>query len=282
MTPRESGHGRAYRRLLRLYPASFRTRYGDEMVQLFGDQLRDARDERASTGTAVTWIRTLGDLAVTAAAEHSRKDRTYAQSLTASPSPVNRMLGLLGIVGGAFLLAAFLPFPWDSPVVFNLRLVLFNVGAIAIVCAVHRRQASVGHRLALIGAVPAVLANAWYLAMIVLAVGRSGPMFAGDFGLVFFYAGAAMWLADAWFGLMTLRLGIVTRWGALTLAIGSVLAFTGMDRLELTSPDNPTIFGSLALAGIILNGLGWILLGLDVATRRRTLAVPRGDVAHGP
>jgi len=42
-----------------------------------------------------------------------------------------------------------------------------------------------------------------------------------------------------------------------------------MDRLELTSATNPTIFGTFALAGVALNGLGWILLGLDVATRRR-------------
>ena len=52
------------------------------------------------------------------------------------------------------------------------------------------------------------------------------------------------------------------------VAIGSVLAITGIDRLELVQA-NPTIFGPLSLAGIILNALGWILLGLDVATRRR-------------
>jgi hypothetical protein len=57
--------------------------------------------------------------------------------------------------------------------------------------------------------------------------------------------------------------------GALALAIGSLLAVTGMDRLEWTTRDNPTIFLPLSLAGIALNGLGWILLGIDVATRRR-------------
>ncbi len=111
--------------------------------------------------------------------------------------------------------------------------------------------------------------------MVVLSIDTPHP-FAGDNGLVFFAAGVALWLTDAAFGLVTLRLGLVPRWGAIALAIGSVLAFTGIDRLGLTSPDNPTIFGPLSLAGASLNGLGWILLGLDVATGRRAPAtLPR-------
>ena len=176
------------------------------------------------------------------------------------------MLGLLGVLGGAVLLAAFLV--EIAPEINVLRIVLYNLGAMAIVIAVHRRQASAGRSLALLGAVPAFLANAWFLAMEVLATGRPQP-FAGDFGLVFFFAAVAMWLTDAAFGLVTLRLGVVRRWGALALAIGSVLAVTGVDRLALTSRDNPTIFGPLALAGIALNGIGWILLGIDIATRER-------------
>jgi len=145
---------------------------------------------------------------------------------------------------------------------------LFNAGAIAIVVGVHRRHAAVAPRLARLGAVPAVLANAWYLAMIVLATGRPAP-FAGDFGLVFFWAAIAMWLTDAAFGLVAVRLGVVSRWAALVLAIGSVLAVLGIDRLALTSPSNPTVFGALALTGVALTGIGWILLGLDLAIRSR-------------
>lgn len=276
MIPRNAGHERLYRGLLRLYPAAFRVRFADEMVQLFSDQLRDARADGAPAGAARTWLRTLGDLAVTAASEHVRRDRTVGHSLAISPSTSSRVLGLAGILAGVVLLAAFLPFDW-GPDLFNLRLVLFNAGAMAIVIAVHRRQASVAPALALLAAVPAVLANAWYLAMTVLAVERTGPMGAGDFGLVYFFAGAAMWLSDAAFGIVTLRLGVVARWGALALAIGSLLAFTGMDRLEL----NPTIFGPIALAGLALNGIGWILLGLDVATRRRAWEAQPQEVRPG-
>jgi hypothetical protein len=276
--PRDAGHERVYRGLLRLYPADFRTRYSDEMVQLFGDQLRDAQTGGAPAGAIRTWLRTLGDLAVTAASEHARRDRTVAHSLAAAPSIASRALGLAGILGGAVLLAAFVV--EIDPNLNNVRLVLFNVGAMAIVIAVHRRQASASGGLALAAAVPAILANAWYSVMVVLATSRPHP-FAGDFGLVFFFAGAAMWLTDAAFGLVTLRLGVVARWGALALAIGSVLAFTGMDRLELSPRDNPTIFGPLSLAGIALNGFGWILLGLDVATRRPASETQPPEVRPG-
>jgi hypothetical protein len=187
-----------------------------------------------------------------------------AQAVATSPSASSRALGVAGILGGAALLAAFVV--EIAPDVNNVRLVVFNIGAIAVVLAVHRGQVAAAPTLAATVAGAALLANAWYLAMVILATGRLQP-FAGDFGLVFFVAGAAMWLTDAAFGLVALRLGVVARWGALALAIGSVLALTGMDRLELSPRDNPTIFGPLGLAGVALNGIGWILLGVDVATR---------------
>jgi hypothetical protein len=84
-----------------------------------------------------------------------------------------------------------------------------------------------------------------------------------------FYAGLAMWLSDAAFGFVTLRVAGLTRWGAIALGVGSLLAILGMSHLQLTSPANPTIFGPLSLIGIALNGIGWILLGGDLALRDR-------------
>jgi hypothetical protein len=78
-----------------------------------------------------------------------------------------------------------------------------------------------------------------------------------------------MWWADAAFGVVAARLGGMARWGGLALAAGSVAGFLGMDRLELVAGPYRELFVPLALAGITLNGIGWILLGLDVATRRR-------------
>ena len=195
-----------------------------------------------------------------------------SHSLESSPSTSSRVLGLVGVLGGAVLLLGVVPFDWNTGF-FQFRLVLFIAGAMAIVFAVHRRQAPVAPALALVAAVPALLANAWYLAMVVFSIVAIRP-FARDEGLVFFTAGVALWITDAVFGLVTLRLAKVDRWGALAVALGSLLVFTGMDRLGLTSSANPTTFGPLALTGGVLTAIGWILMGIDIARGGRGVSAP--------
>jgi len=126
--------------------------------------------------------------------------------LTASrpglPSVATRALGGLGIIGGTGLLLAYvveIPSSWNT-----VRIVLFCTGAIAISLALFGRHAAVSRPLALAATIPVIAANAWYIAWIVLALGRERP-FAGEFGLVGFWAGLAFWLADAWLGLVALR-----------------------------------------------------------------------------
>jgi len=184
-------------------------------------------------------------------------------------------LGLLGILGGSLLVAAFaveIPGVWNP-----LRLVLFNIGAIAVVIGVHLRQDHVGPRFALMAAALAIGTNALHAVMVVLAVDRPSPS-SGDFGFVWFGVALSMWLADGLFGVVSLRLGSMWRWGAVALAIGSPLAVLGMGRLDLTTPDAPTIFGPLALTGVALNGLGWILLGLALVIRGADRQAERGVV----
>lgn len=182
-----------------------------------------------------------------------------------TPPTAARALGAVGIIGGLVLLAAFvveIPSGWNVP-----RLVLFNGGAIAVALAVHGRHADVSRRLALAGTIPVVAANTWAIAWTLLAIGRENP-FTGDFGLAGFWGSLAMWLSDAWFGLVALRLGVVRRSAALILLAGSLMAITGMDRLELTSQANTTIFAPIALTGVALTGFAWVLMGIDVAMAR--------------
>ena len=182
-----------------------------------------------------------------------------------SPSTATRLLGFIGVLGGLGLLAAFVV---EIPSTLNsARLVLFCAGAIAIALATYGRHAAVSMPLALAATIPLIVANGWYIAWILLALGRERP-FAGDFGMVGFWAGLAFWLADAWFGIVALRLGVVWRGTAIVLVAGSLMAITGIDRLGLTSGSNPTIFGTVALAGIALNGIAWVLIGLEIAVPR--------------
>jgi len=94
-----------------------------------------------------------------------------AHTLAAAPPWSNRVLGLLGVLGGLVLVAAFIPnLPWTREA-FQLRLVLFNAGAIAVALAVLRRDSGASRALLAAGAA-VIIANAWYLGMVVVGVGR--------------------------------------------------------------------------------------------------------------
>ena len=265
MTSTAGGHTRLYRGLLHLYPADFRSGYTDQMVQLFTDQLRDE-------GPTRSWLHALGDIPSSAASEHLRRNRNVAHTMTVAPTPTSRVLGVLGVVGGGILLIGFLGIA-ISPDNFNLRLVLFNLGAIAVVIAVHQRQSPVNRQLALAGAIPAIVSNALYLALIVRLAAQPGELGPGDYGPYIGPLATAMWLSDAWFGLVTLRLGVVSRLSSLALIVGSLFAFIGQGWLGIV--EQGTMFATVVLAGIALHGLAWMMLGLEVAFRRRSVPAPR-------
>jgi hypothetical protein len=78
-------HERIYRRLLRLYPADFRARYGNEMISLFREQLRDARSSGERGQIASLWARCIVDLVVTIPKQHFVKERQVSQVADGSP-----------------------------------------------------------------------------------------------------------------------------------------------------------------------------------------------------
>jgi hypothetical protein len=78
-------HERIYRRLLRLYPADFRARFGNEMISLFREQLRDARSSGERKQIASLWARCLVDLVVTVPKQHFEKERRVSQIAEGSP-----------------------------------------------------------------------------------------------------------------------------------------------------------------------------------------------------
>jgi hypothetical protein len=225
---------------------------------------------------ARAWVRAIADVVTTAASEHIRRDRTVAHSLTVAPSISSRILGILGVLGGVLLLAAFVA---DLGAAFiELRITLFLVGSMAVVLAVYSRHAEPGGKLALVGALPALVGNAIYLVTILAAIAAT-PV-DGLPGWLIFGATIALWLGDAWFGLITLRMGTLARLGPIAIALGSVLALTGFDGFGLVAA-NPAIFKPLSFVGQVLVGAGWILLGFDVATRRRASVVQPEGVRPG-
>jgi len=161
----------------------------------------------------------------------------------------------------------------------TIRIVLFNLGAIAIVVAVYRRLRSQIPQLALVVAMLAILANAVFIGWVIAGIGRPNAA-AGFFGLVGDASAIAMWLSDALFGLLALfYVRGLGRWGAGALFIGSLLAPAGLDRLGWTSPGDGSLLGSLVHIGLALGGIGWVVLGVAVASRRETSASQRSAPA---
>ena len=266
---------RVYRALLRLYPEPFRSRFGEELVQLFGDVLRDARDGRPGAGgVAATWLRILIDVALTAPPEHLEQ-RRVAHSLSRPASAATKALGILGIAGGLVMLASFVPFIWPDLDAFNARLIVLNVGTIAIVTALARRQSAGRSRLLSAAALAVVVVNVSHLVLIAGIVAQPGEPGMGSFPPPYGRVLQAVWLTGLGLGIVSLLRRIGSRPGAASLALGSALAFWP------TLGPFTELIGTLAFIGVALVGLGWVLLGTDVATRRRStiVAIPLDDAS---
>jgi len=91
---------RAYRALLRLYPRSFRSEYGDDMVLLLRQQLRDENVARVAARAAV-------DLAITVPVRHLEvhMNRTATTALVITFGALGAALAVVG--GPIGLVAAF-------------------------------------------------------------------------------------------------------------------------------------------------------------------------------
>ncbi|MEX1046616.1 MAG: hypothetical protein WD757_04405 [Actinomycetota bacterium] len=66
-------HQRIYRKLLLAYPRAFRQVYGADMVQVFGDRWRDAREQTGRGGGFRVWLSTLLDLFKSAPVQRMEK-----------------------------------------------------------------------------------------------------------------------------------------------------------------------------------------------------------------
>lgn len=260
---------RIYRRLLRVYPADFRREYGEPMSQLFADQLRDMRAVGTPAGSLRLWARTVLDIGTSALSQHLERDRTVAHSAAPIPTISSRALGIAGVLAGVVLLAPFVITFEDSW--FGPHILLFNAFVIALAIGMHRRQAAASPGLAVVATSAVVVANAWYLVMTALSMADANPI-GSQFGYVYFLAGIALWVSGAAYGAASLAIGAFWRWGPALLLIGSALAGLGMDRLGLVEGDS--IIGPLSQVGIVMHGLGWIVLGAELALRRSVVHAP--------
>ena len=96
-----------YRHLSALYPKTFRTEYGDDLVAMVAEQLRDERATRV-------WLSTIRDLVVTVPSQHleAKMNRPAPQTVAMIAAGVTVAALVLAVVAGTgpvvgvFLLAA--------------------------------------------------------------------------------------------------------------------------------------------------------------------------------
>jgi hypothetical protein len=69
-------HQRLYRTMLLAYPRAFRQVYGADMVQVFGDRLREERERHGRRASVGVWFLTLLDLFKTAPLQRMEKKMT--------------------------------------------------------------------------------------------------------------------------------------------------------------------------------------------------------------
>lgn len=139
-----SRHERAFRRLVRLYPASFRAQYEDQMVGLFADQLRDSRTSGTTLAVARLWAHTLIDLVATAPPERLRKESPVLQtveptnaSAVEAKSPLQRIAVVIASVPLILWAAVWVVFPDFMEPVFSVppAVLGFPLGVVIITVA---------------------------------------------------------------------------------------------------------------------------------------------------
>lgn len=80
---------RVYSQLLRLYPHRFRREYGEEMIFVFSESLRNSQEQYGHLGTVLTWCMMLFDLLVSLPSAHWQEGRRDDAVIRADWVPVN-------------------------------------------------------------------------------------------------------------------------------------------------------------------------------------------------
>ncbi len=177
-------------------------------------------------------------------------------------------LGVLGFLVGVLQLAALAGWLW--PPLGSTVGILLTAGPIALIVGIQARAWSGGHssRRVTLLAMATIAANAWWLVMGLLALGRVRAT-AGDFGLIWSWAITVSWTVGAVYFLAVARRRMAPRWAAVALAIGYLIGILGNDRLGLTHGPLGDLVRPAAFTGLILIGLAWVALGLDLVVERR-------------
>ena len=263
---------RIYRALLVAYPKTFRENYGTHMVQVFRDSFREAYQHNGTPGVMDLWLHTCADLLVTALMERIAERSQYMFS-----PKVILWGGVAGVFSGMFWMMGVAPSSGGAAVV--LALVLGLGGLVSL----YSRQAGQGGRLGLTGFALGIigtvlaLADAWWG----FASGRISnmdrdPVLAAPAVLISSLALIILGIGLVLLGVASLRAKTLPRRRGLPLGLGLLNSIQGitswlviyMPLSQGRLPWDQWNFGFNVLFPVVLVllGLGWIGLGITLAT----------------
>ena len=267
---------RLYRTLLVAYPKRFRDNYEIQMVQVFRDSFREAYRRHGTSGVIDLWLHTFADLLVTALIERVMERSQYMFS-----PKVILWGGVASVFGGLFWLMS------ASGGAAGVLALVLGLGGLA---ALYSRQAGQGGKLGLAGfalgiiGTVLVLAVLWWsstifsgptYAIIHLRIERQ-PVLAGRAVLMGSLGLVTLGIGLALLGLASFRSKTLHRWQGLPLGLGLLNTIQGITIVLLAyeplsqgrnffDPWPPQGL-TLIAAEFVLLGLGWMGLGITLAT----------------
>ncbi len=217
-------------RLVGLYPAAWRQRYGDEFLALL-----EERPPRRLDVIDIAW----GALDA----------HLFPQAPEGRFRMFTRLAGLAAIGAGAALLVGFTGLN-------EITVPVFYVLAIVGLVGIHLRQVAVRPALAWFGFLVPLLALVWGIGFVVLTRVGVLPTNGGEIG---YFAGIALWIGSATLGAVMLTIRVFPVGVGLAFTITAPVAMIGL--LAGRAIASGSVLDVVSQAGIVAYALAWLVAG---------------------
>jgi hypothetical protein len=249
--------------LLRLYPARWRARYGDEFAVLLEERPIgpfDVADILLGALDAHLHLRGLG-----AASEHA-KGFPMSLRIGGYAAILGGLLWFVGLAGSA-VDPSDDAMPWAIALASGTLLLLVALAGLSAFQS--RRFPRLVWAAFSVPALGAVISTIGMVAMAVVGdrpfVGDASPWYVWMLGLIAMLVGSALFAVATW------RVGSLSRPGAILLLVGSVAVVPAL--FGLGGVDVPPVLGQLLLGGLTLAfGGGWVALGVSALRLGRPIS----------
>jgi hypothetical protein len=218
------------RRLVALYPAAWRDRYGDEFLAVL-----ERRPPRRFDVIDIAW----GALDA----------HLFPQAPEGRFRMFTRFAGLAAIGAGAALSVGF----WGLN---EITVPVFYVLAIVGLVGIHLRQVSVRPGLAWFGFLVALLALVWGIGFVLLTKVGVIPTSGGEFG---YFASIALWIGSATLGAVMLAIRVFPTVAGLAFTIAAPVAMIGLLAGRTIAPGS--VLEIVSQVGLVIYALAWIVVG---------------------